>query len=201
MSNLGVAGVATYWCSAWTNNVVQGNSVSSAPELVRILYDTGSKCGGPIVPAAFSGNQFIANVFRNPARGTSTLPAPAISIVMPGLVEGNLLQDNDMGTGGWTRCSQPIGRLHRRRRQCVRAGQNPVLSLELPLCPEDRRQRRVRPVRLVRQVPGTHWRISASFPRTFDERQRVPRTCRTSSYRSEPVDLHRFRMASSGFGS
>jgi len=99
MTNLGVAGVATYWCTAWTNNVVQGNGVTSAPMLVRILYDTGSKCNGPIVPAAFSGNQFVGNVFRDRAPGTSGASrGPAISIVMPGVVESNLLQGNDLGT-------------------------------------------------------------------------------------------------------
>jgi hypothetical protein len=85
--------------------------VSSAPELIRIDYSAGPKCGGTIVPAAFSGNLFIANVFRNPARGTSTstLPFPAISISMPGLVEGNLLQDNDMGTADGPRLSPLSG--------------------------------------------------------------------------------------------
>jgi parallel beta-helix repeat protein len=98
MSNLGVGGFGAYWCSAWTNNLVEGNRVTSAPWLVRIFYDTGQKCFGPIVPAAFSGNQFVANLFRDPALGTSTFLPPAMSITMPGLVENNLIQGNDLGT-------------------------------------------------------------------------------------------------------
>jgi hypothetical protein len=99
MTNLGVTGVASYWCTAWTNTTVQGNSVMAAPLLVRIIYETGSLCNGPIVPAAFSANQFIGNVLRNPSPGTSPFPVPAaISIGMPGSVQDNLIQMNDVGS-------------------------------------------------------------------------------------------------------
>jgi len=99
MANLGVAGIASYWCTAWTNNSVQGNNVTSAPALAQIFYDTGPKCFGPIVPAAFSGNQFVANVFRNQVVGTGASSRRAgMSITMPGTVAGNLIQGNDLGT-------------------------------------------------------------------------------------------------------
>jgi hypothetical protein len=98
MTNLGFAGVGSYWCTAWTNNTVQGNSVTSAPRLVTIVYSTGPKCGATIVPPAFSGNQFVGNVFRNPVSGTLiTIRRAAVLIDMPGLVQGNLIQGNDLG--------------------------------------------------------------------------------------------------------
>src|SRR6185295_12439826 len=98
MTNLGFAGVGSYWCTAWTNNTVQGNSVTSAPRLVTIVYSTGPKCGATIVPPAFSGNQFVGNVFRNPVSGTLiTIRRAAVVIDMPGLVQGNLIQGNDLG--------------------------------------------------------------------------------------------------------
>ncbi len=97
IANVGVAGVSWYWCTAWTNTSAQGNSVTSAPRLVYIFYDTGSKCG-PIVPAAFSDNQFVGNLFHDPAPGTSTgTKSPAIRITMPGSVQRNLIQGNDLG--------------------------------------------------------------------------------------------------------
>jgi len=78
---------------------VQGNNVTSAPALAQIFYDTGPKCFGPIVPAAFSGNQFVANVFRNQVVGTGASSRRAgMSITMPGTVAGNLIQGNDLGT-------------------------------------------------------------------------------------------------------
>lgn len=99
MNNLGITGIGSYWCTAWTNTSVEGNSVTSAPRLAYIFYDTGSKCSGPIVPAAFSDNQFIGNMFHNPAPGTSTgTKFPAIRITMPGSVQRNLIQGNDLGT-------------------------------------------------------------------------------------------------------
>jgi hypothetical protein len=98
MTNLGYTGVGSYWCTAWTNNTIEGNSVTSAPRLVTIVYSTGPKCGATIVPSAFSGNQFVGNVFRNPVSGTLiTIRRAAVLIDMPGLVQGNLIEGNDLG--------------------------------------------------------------------------------------------------------
>jgi hypothetical protein len=68
--------------------------------LVLVQYETGSKCGSTTPPALFTGNQFIANVFRNPAQGWSVIimPVPRLSIVMSGMVSGNVLQGNDFAT-------------------------------------------------------------------------------------------------------
>jgi hypothetical protein len=109
-SNMGVAGMGSYWCTSWSGDVLRGNTVSMAPWLVLVLYQAGSNCGSTTPPALFTGNQFIANVFRNPAPGWggSVSRVPRLSIVMPGMVSFNLLQGNDFGTSDGPNLS-PLG--------------------------------------------------------------------------------------------
>jgi len=99
-SNMGVAGLGSYWCTSWSGDSLRGNTVSMAQALVFVAYEVGSNCGSTTPPAIFMGNQFIANVFRNPAPGWggSLLPFARLTIVMPGQVSGNVLQGNDFGT-------------------------------------------------------------------------------------------------------
>lgn len=96
-SNLGVVGVGSFWCTAWTNNIIQGNHISNATGLGLFTYaPDGSHCELTISPPAFTGNQFIGNVFRN-----STVPIGAmLEVDMPGSVSGNLVQGNDFGPNG-----------------------------------------------------------------------------------------------------
>jgi Right handed beta helix region/Bacterial Ig-like domain (group 2) len=109
-SNMGVAGMGSYWCTSWSGDVLRGNTVSMAPWLVLVLYEAGSNCGSTTPSALFTGNQFIANVFRNPAPGWSgsVMPVARLSIVMPGQVSGNLLQGNDFGANDGPNLS-PLG--------------------------------------------------------------------------------------------
>jgi hypothetical protein len=106
-SNLGVAGVGSYWCTNWTNNIIGTNQVSAAPALAFVVFQQGTGCsvGTSSSLAGFSGNQFIGNVVRDEAAGTlggasgpTTPIGPAIYIIMTGMVSGNILQGNDFGT-------------------------------------------------------------------------------------------------------
>ena len=99
--NIGVAAIGAYWCTDWNGNVISGNNASMAPTMAWVTYEDGALCGGTITPPAFSGNQFIGNVFRNPSQGTFVPPLVAgasMHVVMTGAVEGNVLKNNDFGT-------------------------------------------------------------------------------------------------------
>ena len=96
-SNLGVVGVGSFWCTAWTNNIIRGNHISNAEGLGLFTYVTdGFHCELTISPPALTGNQFVGNVFRNT---TNTLGA-MLEVDMPGNVSGNLVQGNDFGPNG-----------------------------------------------------------------------------------------------------
>jgi hypothetical protein len=106
-SNLGVAGVGSYWCTNWTNNVIGTNRVSATPVLAFVVFQQGSGCGvgTSSSQAGFSGNQFTGNVVRNETAGTlggatgpTTPSGPGLYIFMTGMVSGNILQGNDFGT-------------------------------------------------------------------------------------------------------
>jgi parallel beta-helix repeat protein len=105
ISNAGVAGLASFWCTAWTANTISGNTVTKSPVLARILYATGPKCGSTITPAAFADNKFIGNLFRTPASGTEPDSVTRMAIGMSGPVLNNLIQDNDFAAnlGPWLR--------------------------------------------------------------------------------------------------
>ena len=94
------SGIGSFWCTSWTGNTIQGNQVSMAPGMVIVGYNEGPSCGATRPSPVFSGNQFIGNVFRNPARATFSGPGPdpSMYVMMSGTVVGNLLQNNDFGT-------------------------------------------------------------------------------------------------------
>jgi hypothetical protein len=96
ISNAGRAGIASYFCTSWTNNVIRANRVSGAPTLVTLSAAIGTLCGTTRPPIVLSANQFIGNVFRN---GISIgLPVARMFVNMAGeTVTGNLLQNNDFG--------------------------------------------------------------------------------------------------------
>ena len=103
-SNIGNAAVGSYYCTDWTNNVVQGNQVSQTPMLVLVLYQQNSgTCGTIATPALFTNNQFIGNVFRSPIHSmvnqSGRGPSMAVEMAVGGAaVSGNVLQNNDFGT-------------------------------------------------------------------------------------------------------
>jgi Bacterial Ig-like domain (group 2) len=104
LSNIGSSAVGSYYCTSWTNNVIRGNQVSNSATLTLAGYNLG-RCGALIPPPAFSGNQFIGNVFRDPSPGTlggpfgpTTVSGPSMFVQMSGTVTGNVLQGNDFGS-------------------------------------------------------------------------------------------------------
>jgi hypothetical protein len=101
LSNVGYGAVGSFWCTNWTGNVIRGNNVTMAPDLALVVYSVAGKCGTTFPPPVLSGNQFIANVFRNPIAGTlysgPSLGARMI-VNMPGTVTGNLVEDDDFGS-------------------------------------------------------------------------------------------------------
>jgi len=97
-SNIGTTAIGAYYCANWTGNVIRGNRVSLAPSMALMSDQDGAFCTTP--PPVFSGNQFIANQFRNPIAGLggSLGPAPRMTVIfVPGTAAGNLLQNNDFG--------------------------------------------------------------------------------------------------------
>jgi hypothetical protein len=111
ISNVGAAGIGSYWCTDWTSNVIRNNSVSVAPTLLYASYSVGlGQCGPASLAGAFSGNQVIGNRFRSPIPGTlisvptpvgfapTTGPVPRVIIALQGPVTNNLVQGNDLGT-------------------------------------------------------------------------------------------------------
>jgi hypothetical protein len=127
-SNLGLTGVGAYWCTNWTGNVIRGNSVSMAAELVYVFYNTGTLCGTTTAPPAFSGNQFVGNVFRNPMQGAIGPPgaSPRMFVSMIGPVGGNLVQSNDFGPNDGPRLDPLSGFIDGGGNIC--GPLNPVLS-------------------------------------------------------------------------
>jgi hypothetical protein len=103
ITNVGETGVGAYWCTNWTGNVVSGNSVSRAPQMVVVYYTADvSHCGPGGPPQKFTSNQIVGNRFRDFAQGT-TLPGyafPGMSVALDSTapVSGNLIQGNDFGT-------------------------------------------------------------------------------------------------------
>lgn len=104
-SNLGTAAIGAIWCPSWIDNVIKGNGVSLTPLLVGVGYNSGTLCGTKPASPAFTGNQFIGNIFRDPTTGTlggpsgpTVVSGPSMSVSMPGSVGGNVLQNNDFGS-------------------------------------------------------------------------------------------------------
>ena len=101
ISTIGTAGIGAYWCTDWVNNTLQGNRVSGAPRLAKILYNVGSACGSATPAASLVGTQFVGNHFDQPTTGVETLvpgaPAARLWVVAPGAASGNVLQNNDFG--------------------------------------------------------------------------------------------------------
>lgn len=126
MTNLGTVGVSSYWCTEWTGNLIQRNSVSTAPRLVWLEYETSqAKCGSTPGLPILHDNQFVGNSIRNPVFGTFGPLAQLRGMLVDfaGDVANNLVQNNDFGPftcplinpsggfvdGGGNLCAAPAG--------------------------------------------------------------------------------------------
>lgn len=104
ISDIGTAGVGSYWCTSWTGNAIQGNDVSATPALLIVTNTLdANKCGTSTPPApVFSNNQITGNRFHDPAIGLKPLgekPARLYVRLFTGVsVVGNTLASNDFGT-------------------------------------------------------------------------------------------------------
>jgi hypothetical protein len=100
ISDVGYAAIGSYWCTNWNGNFVGGNQVSASPALGRFYYTTDAqRCRGSVAPPQFSMNQFVGNVFRNPAAGTVSVPVSGLFVNVSGpTTTSNLLQGNDFGS-------------------------------------------------------------------------------------------------------
>ncbi len=96
---LGITGVGSYYCTSWTNDVIRQNAVTQTPNLAFFGYQTGTLCGATQLPGMLVNNQFIDNVFSDPAQGGFTGPfaRPRMYVSGPATVTGNLLQGNNFG--------------------------------------------------------------------------------------------------------
>ena len=74
IDTIGTAAVASYWCTAWTNNTISGNSVSAAPTLFKAFYNVNVSLCGASRPAADSSarrSSAITSRTRSSARRVS----------------------------------------------------------------------------------------------------------------------------------
>ena len=100
-SMIGTSAIGAYWCTNWTANSLQGNSVASSPRLLRVIRDVGPQCGSAAAAPGFSANRISENNFRNPVIGLGTADVARLVIIMDsapaGAVQSNLIQDNNFG--------------------------------------------------------------------------------------------------------
>lgn len=103
ITNVGSSAFGAYWCTSWTDNVIRGNTVSKAPQLLLSEYGTGTaECGaGTPPPEVFAGNQIIGNTFLTSVTGTLqpgyVFPVMA-AYFTAGMESGNLIEGNNFGT-------------------------------------------------------------------------------------------------------
>jgi hypothetical protein len=99
--NAGTAGIASFWCTNWTGNVIDENRISVSPAVLEVVYHSDqTKCGFPITVGGFTNNQIVGNRLLSP---TANGQAPAgMSIVLDSLsaasVSNNVIQGNDLGS-------------------------------------------------------------------------------------------------------
>jgi Right handed beta helix region/Bacterial Ig-like domain (group 2) len=100
ISHAGYTGIGAYYTAGWVNSVIQGNTVSNTPDLLRFVSD-----GSNTAPATFVGNQIVGNtlvapVNLPPSYGGALPPSATVNWVSRygQTVTGNLVQDNDFGT-------------------------------------------------------------------------------------------------------
>jgi hypothetical protein len=109
--NAGAAGIGSYYCTQWTGNVINGNSVSPSvaragakqfPTMMEVYYQADpTHCGIPITAGGFANNQVTANRFLSSASSGRGLTGMLIAFdsLSVTAVFGNLIQGNDLGAG------------------------------------------------------------------------------------------------------
>lgn len=99
ITNAAAAGIASYYCTSWSNNVVSGNTVSKSNAMMWVLYETsGTLCGTTEAPANFTNNQIIGNQFQNPLPTPSNTGLNINLRLFPTAVSNNLVQGNILGS-------------------------------------------------------------------------------------------------------
>jgi len=96
--NAGVAGVAAYWCTSWSEDTVSANNVSQSIQVMLAYFAVGSQCPNPSSQGGFHSNRITGNTFRNQTPGP---PAYGLDLEFQTLADAavsqNVIQGNDLG--------------------------------------------------------------------------------------------------------
>jgi len=98
ITNAGFTGIGGYYVPGWQNSVFSGNIVSNTPRLLYFVHASSAAAG--VTAMTLVNNQFVGNTFTSPTGNGG--PAATIDYVAGGLpftVQGNLVQNNNFGTG------------------------------------------------------------------------------------------------------
>jgi len=99
ITRAGFTGIGGYYLPGWQNSVFSGNTVSNAPNLWFFVHAPSASAG--VTAMTLVNNQFVSNTFTSPSpQGVGN--AALIDYVNGGLpytVQGNLVQNNNFGTG------------------------------------------------------------------------------------------------------
>jgi parallel beta-helix repeat protein len=102
ITNAVFTGIGAYYCTAWTGNIISGNTVSQSLSFIEGFVLTRDLCSNfPNRPgqAVFVGNTITNNVMRNPI-GNSQFGISLLFTPPAGMASGNSISGNDMGLGG-----------------------------------------------------------------------------------------------------
>ena len=109
--NAGASGIASYWCTSWTGNVISGNSSTQSSNFMYVSYRTSTqKCAVPSTPGLFQNNRVIGNVLRDRvAGGTDEALYFTLGNLPSDAVSGNVIQNNDFGAAAGPYLNPPAG--------------------------------------------------------------------------------------------
>ncbi|HVZ22706.1 MAG TPA: right-handed parallel beta-helix repeat-containing protein, partial [Vicinamibacterales bacterium] len=93
---VGETGVGAYYCTAWQNNVVDGNRIQGPPRALWFNFLRGKCRDNPPASLAFTGNVFSNNVYVSGGAG-APYGVDAELGSAPGAVHDNVLTDNNFG--------------------------------------------------------------------------------------------------------
>lgn len=99
ISNAILAGVSSYWCTAWDGDIIRGNTVSGSLALLKVGASDSGLCGDN-PPAVFYINDTTIsnNRLLEPLTHTTGVPLGIDVFHVSGT--GNVLQGNDIGNYG-----------------------------------------------------------------------------------------------------
>ena len=96
------AGIGSYHCTNWQNNVVSSNRVSQAEFLLMFYHSVDSQCSSPGADAtqgAFINNQFTNNTLSQPTGDWGIyIDFTWLNPVPVSQLSGNVVQGNNMGS-------------------------------------------------------------------------------------------------------